>query len=56
MKLISTYLLKTFIHVAKGIENGTFKRVSEMLEDTIAQEHNAGIGVLSGPSHARSRD
>ena len=52
MKLISTYLLKTFIHVAKGIENGTFKRVSEMLEDTIAPEHNAGIGVLSGPSHA----
>ena len=43
---------KTFIHVAKGIENGTFKRVSEMLEDTIAPEHNAGIGVLSGPSHA----
>lgn len=51
--MISTYLLKkTFIHVAKGIENGTFKRVSEMLEDTIAPEHNAGIGVLSGPSHA----
>ena len=43
---------KTFIHVAKGIENGTFKRVSEMLEDSISPEHNAGIGVLSGPSHA----
>ena len=43
---------KTFIHVAKGIENDTFKRVSEMLEDSISPEHNAGIGVLSGPSHA----
>lgn len=48
--LISTK--KTFIHVAKGIENETFKRVSEMLEDSISPEHNAGIGVLSGPSHA----
>lgn len=43
---------KTFIHVAKGIENETYKRVSEMLEDSILPEHNAGIGVLSGPSHA----
>ncbi|MCU5745478.1 NAD(P)H-dependent glycerol-3-phosphate dehydrogenase [Staphylococcus sp. SQ8-PEA] len=43
---------KTFIHVAKGIENNTFKRVSEMIEDSISPEHNNGIGVLSGPSHA----
>ncbi|MGW7780046.1 NAD(P)H-dependent glycerol-3-phosphate dehydrogenase [Staphylococcus xylosus] len=43
---------KTFIHVAKGIEKETYKRVSEMLEDSISPEHNAGIGVLSGPSHA----
>ncbi|MEQ6029054.1 NAD(P)H-dependent glycerol-3-phosphate dehydrogenase [Staphylococcus saccharolyticus] len=43
---------KTFIHVAKGIENETFKRVSEMIEDSLSSEHNAGIGVLSGPSHA----
>lgn len=43
---------KSFIHVAKGIENETFKRVSEMLEDSISPEFNAGIGVLSGPSHA----
>lgn len=43
---------KSFIHVTKGIENATFKRVSEMLEDSISPEYNAGIGVLSGPSHA----
>jgi glycerol-3-phosphate dehydrogenase (NAD(P)+) len=30
----------------------TFKRVSEMIEDSISEEHNGGIGVLSGPSHA----
>ena len=39
---------KNIYSCRKGIENGTFKRVSEMLEDTIAPEHNAGIGVLSG--------
>ena len=29
---------KTFIHVAKGIENDTFKRVSEMIEDSISRK------------------
>lgn len=43
---------KTFIHVAKGIENATFERVSEMIEDSVSPEHNGGIGILSGPSHA----
>ena len=43
---------KTFIHVAKGIENETFKRVSEMIEDSVSKDHNNGVGVLSGPSHA----
>ncbi|QLK86133.1 NAD(P)H-dependent glycerol-3-phosphate dehydrogenase [Staphylococcus sp. 17KM0847] len=51
---INSYLTskKMFIHVAKGIENETFKRVSEMIEDSIAPVYNAGVGVLSGPSHA----
>ena len=43
---------KVFIHVAKGIENSTFERVSEMIEDSVAPEHNGGVAVLSGPSHA----
>ncbi|MFO3689407.1 NAD(P)H-dependent glycerol-3-phosphate dehydrogenase [Staphylococcus felis] len=43
---------KYFIHVAKGIENETFKRVSEILAECISPNNNAGIGVLSGPSHA----
>ena len=41
---------KTFIHVAKGIENDTYKRVSEMLEDSISAEHNAALSqTLSTP-------
>ncbi|MEJ7444538.1 NAD(P)H-dependent glycerol-3-phosphate dehydrogenase [Staphylococcus hominis] len=43
---------KTFIHVVKGIENETFKRVSEMIEDSVSKNHKNGVGVLSGPSHA----
>lgn len=43
---------KVFIHVAKGIENSTFERVSEMIEDSVSPEHNGGVAVLSGPSHA----
>ena len=43
---------KTFIYVAKGIENETFKRVSEMIEDSVSKNHKNGVGVLSGPSHA----
>ena len=43
---------KTFIHVAKGIENETFKRVSEMIEDSVSKNHKNGVGVLPGPSHA----
>ena len=41
---------KTFIHVAKGIENDTLAYLK--IEDSISSEHNGGIGVLSGPSHA----
>lgn len=41
------------VSVAKGIENATFMRMSEVLsevlEDKIIDDH---IGVLSGPSHA----
>lgn len=43
---------KVFIHVSKGIEPGTFKRISEMIEESIDSKINGGIAVLSGPSHA----
>lgn len=46
------YGKKIFIHVSKGIEPETFKRISEMIEESIDQKINGGVAVLSGPSHA----
>lgn len=40
------------IHASKGIEQGTYKRISEVLAEEIAPEHRQSITVLSGPSHA----
>ncbi|MCP8616711.1 NAD(P)H-dependent glycerol-3-phosphate dehydrogenase [Salirhabdus salicampi] len=42
----------TIIHAAKGIEPGTFKRVSEIIEEEIPSHLHNGVVVLSGPSHA----
>lgn len=42
---------KIFIYVVKGIENGMFKCVLEMIEDFILFEYNVGIGVLLGLSY-----
>ncbi len=43
---------KLFVHVSKGIEPHTFRRISEMIEEEISPEWFGGVGVLSGPSHA----
>ncbi|MDF2672675.1 MAG: NAD(P)H-dependent glycerol-3-phosphate dehydrogenase [Clostridiales bacterium] len=40
---------QVIISLAKGIENGTYKRMSEIIEEFYP--HNP-LGVLSGPSHA----
>ncbi|AYC30780.1 NAD(P)H-dependent glycerol-3-phosphate dehydrogenase [Paenisporosarcina cavernae] len=40
------------IHVSKGIEPDTFKRISEMIEEEISPSNLQEIVVLSGPSHA----
>lgn len=44
-----------FVSLAKGIENGTFMRMSEIINEYF---HHNKIAVLSGPSHAEevSRD
>lgn len=43
----------TIIHVSKGIEPGTQKRVSEMIEEEANGHPNLhSVVVLSGPSHA----
>lgn len=43
---------KTIIHVSKGLEPQTFKRISEMIEEEMTTDKLIGVGVLSGPSHA----
>lgn len=43
---------KLIIHASKGIEQGTHKRISEILEEEIAPEKRQAIVALSGPSHA----
>lgn len=40
---------KVFVSLAKGIENGTLKRVSEVIGEFFPRNP---IGVISGPSHA----
>lgn len=39
-------------HATKGLEQKTYKRVSEMLSEEIAEANVEAIVVLSGPSHA----
>ena len=41
-----------FVHVSKGIEPSTSKRISEMLIEELPKEILKNIVVLSGPSHA----
>ena len=40
------------IHATKGLEQSTYKRPSQMIEEEIAQKNRASIVVLSVPSHA----
>lgn len=44
--------LKTIINVAKGIEETTLKRMSEVLQDELPECLKALVVCLSGPSHA----
>lgn len=39
-------------HAAKGLEKGSKKRVSQVLEEVIPRDLMRGIVVISGPSHA----
>ena len=43
---------KFIIHVSKGLEMETNKRMSEVISDEIDSDKLKGVGVLSGPSHA----
>lgn len=41
-----------FVHASKGLEQGSYDRISTILEDEIAPEKRSAIVALSGPSHA----
>lgn len=43
---------KLFVHVSKGIEPDSLKRISELLQEEIPAALRSDIVVLSGPSHA----
>ncbi|MEK4024388.1 NAD(P)H-dependent glycerol-3-phosphate dehydrogenase [Mammaliicoccus sciuri] len=48
-------VLKTptiFVHVSKGIEPDSLKRISEIIEEEVDESLRSAIVVLSGPSHA----
>ncbi|MGX7111221.1 NAD(P)H-dependent glycerol-3-phosphate dehydrogenase [Gemella cuniculi] len=54
VRIINEYIDKPkyIIHVSKGLEMETNKRMSEIIEDEINTKYLKGVGVLSGPSHA----
>ncbi|MEN2360560.1 NAD(P)H-dependent glycerol-3-phosphate dehydrogenase [Levilactobacillus brevis] len=46
------HLQPQLIHASKGIEQQTYKRLSQVLEEEIPAENRQAVTVLSGPSHA----
>ncbi|MBY6035680.1 NAD(P)H-dependent glycerol-3-phosphate dehydrogenase [Fictibacillus nanhaiensis] len=42
----------TIVHASKGIEPGTYKRISEIIEEELPTSLLEAVVVLSGPSHA----
>ena len=52
--IIRDYLKKSAIVVSasKGLELGSFKRMSQVLTEELPKEFEHNIAVLSGPSHA----
>ncbi|MET3727994.1 glycerol-3-phosphate dehydrogenase (NAD(P)+) [Fictibacillus halophilus] len=42
----------TIVHASKGIEPGTYKRISEIIEEELPESVLDSVVVLSGPSHA----
>ncbi|MBM7617994.1 glycerol-3-phosphate dehydrogenase (NAD(P)+) [Weissella uvarum] len=40
------------VGATKGLEPGTYKRVSEMLDEEVPDQYLEGLAVIAGPSHA----
>ncbi|MFH1288719.1 MAG: NAD(P)H-dependent glycerol-3-phosphate dehydrogenase [bacterium] len=45
-------ILHAIVILSKGLENGTFFRMSEVVNDCLGKEYDGKIVTLSGPSHA----
>jgi glycerol-3-phosphate dehydrogenase (NAD(P)+) len=43
---------KLFVNTSKGLEPGTFKRVSEIVSEVIPEQYQKGFVALTGPTHA----
>ncbi|MEX0381073.1 NAD(P)H-dependent glycerol-3-phosphate dehydrogenase [Leuconostoc sp. MS02] len=39
-------------HATKGLEQGTYKRISEMIAEEVPEAYRSALVVISGPSHA----
>ncbi|CAJ1226625.1 NAD(P)H-dependent glycerol-3-phosphate dehydrogenase [Levilactobacillus zymae] len=50
--LAAKHLQPELIHASKGIEQKTYKRISQILEEEIPAANRKSVTVLSGPSHA----
>lgn len=50
--MIAKKVKPVIVTASKGLEQGTHKRISEVLTETIPETNRNGIVVLSGPSHA----
>lgn len=50
--MIAKKVKPVIVTASKGLEQGTHKRISEVLTEAISETNRNGIVVLSGPSHA----
>jgi len=50
--LVQNHAQPELIHASKGIEQKTYKRISQVLEEEIPAANRKAVTVLSGPSHA----
>ncbi|AWV73371.1 NAD(P)H-dependent glycerol-3-phosphate dehydrogenase [Latilactobacillus curvatus] len=50
--MIAKKVKPVIVTASKGLEQGTHKRISEVLTEAILETNRNGIVVLSGPSHA----
>lgn len=50
--LVKKQLKPVMVTASKGLEQGSYKRISEVISEVIPNSQRNGVVVLSGPSHA----